>query len=100
MSPSEALDTAENATIFSLVVALIMGLFKMITSLGMRSKCGVFDFDLRNKETKQLEIEKCNELEMRKMELQERELEIRRLEVESRYSEPVKLSIPVIVPSE
>lgn len=92
MKPDDAMETAENATIFGLVVSLVMALFKMITSLGLRSKCGIFDIDLRNKETKQLEIERKNELELRKLELQEQELELRRLELEAKQSSEIKIS--------
>jgi hypothetical protein len=81
---------AENAALFGLIAGIIMGLFQLITKMGMRSKCLGFDLDLRSRETKQMEIEKLHELKLKRLSLEERKIALREKEIESKYSAVVE----------
>ena len=75
----------ENAALFGLIAGIIMGLFQMITKLGLRSKCFGLDLDLRSKETKQLEIQQQHDVELKRISLEERKLALREKELSSKY---------------
>lgn len=76
----------ENAALFGLIAGIIMGLFQMITKLGLRSKCFGLDLDLRSKETKQLEIQQQHDVELKRISLEERKLALREKELSSQYA--------------
>ena len=78
-------DDAENAALFGLIAGIIMGLFQMITKLGLRSKCFGLDLDLRSKETKQLEIQQMHDIELKRISLEERKIALREKELASKY---------------
>ena len=83
---------AENAALFGLIAGIIMGLFQLITKMGMRSKCFGLDLDLRSRETKQLEIQTLHEMEMKRISLEEKKLALQEREIEAKYASVVDLN--------
>jgi hypothetical protein len=71
MATSELLNNLEIGGWSAIFLICSYGFYKIILARGFASKCGFFSVDLRSKEARLLEIQNKQEIDMRKLDIEE-----------------------------
>ena len=71
MSSTDILQNLEIGGWSAIFLMCAYGIYKLILAKGFASKCGMFQVDLRSAATRQMEINNKQEIDMKKLEIEE-----------------------------
>lgn len=94
MENTNVLQHLESVGFNGVLIILLFGIYKLLTSRNFVSKCGWMSLDFRSASTRQKELSNKHEIEMRKLEIDEIKAKAQLLKYESLVNKTVENGSP------